>query len=260
VTQPHTAADSASRSAAQPELSIVVPALNEEECVERLVDEVKKEVLDAGIDGELVVVDDGSGDQTLARLRALAVRYRWLKVLHRPQPQGQSAAMYAGIHASRGRYVAMLDADLQNDPSELLGMLQLLRGGEADLVQGDRSANRRDPFIRRCSSVVGRQTRKWLLGDSIRDTGCSLRMMRVEIARQLPLAYKGMHRFIPFYARMLGAKVVEVPVKHRPRQAGTAKYGVWNRALSGLMDCLAVRWMRKRYRDTSARPVEGGEG
>lgn len=239
-----------------PELSIVVPALNEQECVERLVQEVKHSILDAGIDAELIVVDDGSTDQTLPRLRALAKQFSWLRVLHRPQAQGQSAAMYAGIHAGRGRYVAFLDADLQNDPAELPAMLARLRSGGADLVQGDRSANRRDTVVRRCSSWVGRTTRRLLLGDSIRDTGCSLRIMRAEFARPLPLVFKGMHRFIPFYAKMLGARVVEVPVRHRPRQAGTAKYGIWNRALPGLLDCLAVRWMRQRYRDTAADPVE----
>lgn len=246
-------------AATAPELSIVVPALNEQECVDRLVRELQATILDVGIDAEVIVVDDGSTDQTLPRLRDLGRSHCWLRVLHRPKAQGQSAAMYAGIHACRGRYVAFLDADLQNDPAELPAMLARLRAGGADLVQGDRSANRRDTLVRRCSSWVGRSTRRLLLGDSIRDTGCSLRMMKVEFARQLPLVFKGMHRFIPFYAKMLGARIVEVPVRHRPREAGTAKYGIWNRALPGLIDCLAVRWMHKRYRDTHAVPVENAQ-
>jgi len=246
-------------SAGHPELSIVVPALNEQECVDRLVQEIKPTVVDAGLAALLIVVADGSTDQTLPRLQALARSLSWVRVLHREKAQGQSAAMYAGIHASRGRYVAFLDADLQNDPAELPGMLARLRAGGVDVVQGDRSANRRDTVVRRCSSWVGRSTRRMLLGDCIRDTGCSLRMMKSDFARQLPLTFKGMHRFIPFYAKMLGARIVEVPVHHRPREAGTAKYGVWNRALPGLVDCLAVRWMRKRYRDTGAHPVEDAQ-
>lgn len=240
----------------QPELSIVVPALNEEDNVEPLVNEVRQTIIEAGIDAELIVVDDGSTDQTLSRLIALAQTYPWVRPMHRDKALGQSAAMQAGIQAARGTYVATLDADLQNDPADLPPMLALLRAGDVDMVQGDRSANRRDTLVRRVTSWVGRTARGTILGDKIRDTGCTTRVVKRDIAAQFPLQFKGMHRFMPVYARMLGAKIVEQPVHHRPRVAGVAKYGVLNRGLVGLIDCFAMRWMLRRHRKwMTAQPV-----
>jgi glycosyltransferase involved in cell wall biosynthesis len=169
---------------------------------------------------------------------------------------GQSAAFHAGFRACRGGLIAVLDADLQNDPADLPAMLELLQRERADMVQGDRSRNRRDNFVRRIGSIVGRRFRGWILGDTIRDTGCSLRLLKREIAVQLPLEFKGMHRFIPVMARQLGYKVVEMAVTHRPRAAGETKYGmgITQRALPGLIDCFAVRWMSKRR-----RPVDSAE-
>ncbi|HEX7008473.1 MAG TPA: glycosyltransferase, partial [Phycisphaeraceae bacterium] len=166
----------------------------------------------------------------------------------------------------RGLFIATLDADLQNDPADLPAMLELVRSGQADMVQGDRSRNRQDNVVRRVGSVVGRRFRRWLLGDPIRDTGCSARVVRAHIAKQFPLQFKGMHRFMPVYARMLGAQVVEMPVNHRPRAAGQTKYGlgVLNRGIAGFIDCLALRWMMKRYRDTTVHHADlhtaDGEG
>lgn len=238
----------------QPELSIVIPALNEEDNVRPLVEQVKIHVRDAGVDAELIIVDDGSTDQTLPRLKELCRTHPWVRVLHRDQPRGQSSAMYAGIQAARGKWIATLDADLQNDPADLPKMLAILRQGNADMVQGDRSRNRRDNIVRRCGSIVGRRARGLILDDPIRDTGCSARVVRADIAKQFPLMFKGMHRFMPVYARMLGARIVEMGVTHHPRAAGTTKYGfgVLNRGFAGFVDALAVRWMLKRYRDTRA--------
>lgn len=239
------------------ELSIVVPALDEEDSVGPLVREVELGVRGAGVEAELIVVDDGSTDRTLERLRALVVEgdgRRWLRVLHRDRPQGQSAAMHAGILAARGRYIATLDADLQNDPAELPAMLRLLQREGAGMVQGDRSAARRDNAVRRAGSVVGRKARNWLLRDPTRDTGCSARVMRADLAKAIPLQFKGMHRFFPAYIRLSGGRVIELPVQHRPRAAGQTKYGlgVFNRGFAGMLDLLAVRWMSRRIRDAAA--------
>jgi dolichol-phosphate mannosyltransferase len=103
---------------------------------------------------------------------------------------------------------------------------------------------------------VGRFFRRWLLGDTIRDTGCSLRILRRIVALDLPLQFRGIHRFIPITARQLGYTVVEMPVKHRPRISGKPKYGVWNRAFCGIPDCLAVRWMRSRRRPVDYEQIE----
>lgn len=240
-----------------PELSVVVPALNEAENVRPLVEEIERAVRGAGIDAELIVVDDGSSDGTDRRLLELAATRPWLRVLRRPKPQGQSAAMAAGIMVARGRYVATMDADLQNDPADLPRMLALLKERGADFVQGDRSRDRRDSWMRRRASWVGRSARKLILRDPVRDTGCSARVLRADIARRLPLQYRGMHRFFPAYAQRLGATVIEFPVAHRPREAGQTKYGVGvlSRGLAGLADCFAVRWMGRRLRDVTAEEL-----
>ncbi|MDX2116526.1 MAG: glycosyltransferase family 2 protein [Planctomycetota bacterium] len=251
-----------------PRISLIAPAHNEAENVQRLVEEVGR--AGPGLaralggepgDFEFVLVDDGSTDDTRARALALQPERPWLRIIAmtRTPPGkggGQSAAFHAGFRACRAPLVGVLDADLQNDPADLLAMLELLQRQNADMVQGDRSANRRDNLVRRVGSIVGRRFRAWILGDTIRDTGCSLRLLKREIAVQLPLEFRGMHRFIPVTARHLGYKVVEMPVSHRPRVAGETKYGmgVLTRALPGLIDCFAVRWMRTRR-----RPVESAE-
>ncbi|HCT44593.1 MAG TPA: glycosyltransferase [Phycisphaerales bacterium] len=170
---------------------------------------------------------------------------------------GQSAAFHAGFRATRGRLIAVLDADLQNDPADIPKMLDLLEEANADFVQGDRSAVRKqgDSTIRLFGSWVGRSFRRVLLGDTITDTGCSLRVMKREIALQLPLEFMGMHRFIPATARHLGYTVVEMPVNHRHRHAGEPKYGmgITKRALPGLVDLFAVRYMRNRRRPVSSQ-------
>lgn len=238
-------------------LSIVVPALNEADNVAQLLAQIDQHVVKVVPQTELIVVDDGSTDQTLAHLQALAASHPWLRVLHRPCPMGQSAAMGAGIAAARGRFIATLDADLQNDPADLPNMLHLLEKHQADLVQGDRSRDRRDTLVRRVGSVVGRLARRWLLGDPVRDTGCSARVMRCKYARRIPLQFRGMHRFIPAWVAIMGGVVIETPVSHRARLAGTTKYGmgVLTRGPAGLRDLFAVRWMRSRWRDIDLTPT-----
>ncbi|MBL8762206.1 MAG: glycosyltransferase family 2 protein [Phycisphaerae bacterium] len=245
-----------------PRISVVAPAHNEEANIDRLVQEVHDALAPRGISFEFIVVDDGSTDSTRAKVHALMNDRPWLRcvAMTRTPPgkgNGQSAAFHAGFRATRGEYVAVLDADLQNDPAEIPAMLDLLLAQRADMVQGDRSHARKDNAIRKVGSWVGRVFRKLLLGDTIRDTGCSLRLMKREIAVQLPLEFRGMHRFIPVTARHLGYTVVEMPVKHRARIAGVPKYGlgIMQRAIPGLIDCFAVRYMRNRRRAVSSVEV-----
>lgn len=238
-------------------LSIVIPVHNEQENIAPLVQQVKETVVAKGINTELIIVDDGSTDDTRKSLLLEAENCPWVVALARDKGQGQSAAMYAGIQAARGEFVATLDGDLQNDPADLPLMLEKLKTEGADMVQGDRSRHRQDTFGRRIGSAVGRAARRWLIGDCVRDTGCSARVVRCSVAKQFPLAFKGMHRFMPAYAAMLGAKIIEMPVKHHPRQAGKTKYGVgvFSRGVAGFFDCLAVRWMKKRYRNCSVQKL-----
>jgi dolichol-phosphate mannosyltransferase len=245
-------------------LSVVAPAHNEQDNLEPLIEQIATALGESAIAFELIVIDDGSTDRTRHVLAEQMVDRPWLRALTMTKTppgrgNGQSAAFYAGIRAAAGELVALLDADLQNDPADIPQMIQKLDAQGADMVQGDRSANRRDNIVRTFSSWIGRTFRRCLLGDTIRDTGCSLRVFKREVGLALPLQYRGMHRFIPFYAQELGYVVVEAAVNHRPRVAGVAKYGVWNRALPGLRDLIAVRWMRRRLRSTDCRLIDAKE-
>jgi glycosyltransferase involved in cell wall biosynthesis len=243
------------------ELSLIAPAHNEQDNIIGLIEDVEAAMCGAGVSFEFIIIDDGSTDATAAKLAACRATRPWLRtfrMLNTPpgKGNGQSAAFFAGLRRARGELIALLDADRQNDPTDLPAMIRLLRERDADMVQGDRSANRRDTIVRIFSSWVGRTFRRTLLGDTIRDTGCSLRVFKRELGLQLPLQYKGMHRFIPVYARTLGYMVIETPVHHRPRIAGEAKYGIWNRALPGLRDLFAVRWMRTRLRPVQCEATD----
>ncbi len=249
-------------TATTPEISVVAPAHNEQENVDQLVREIESAMNAGGLRYEIVIVDDGSTDSTRAKLAALMATRPHLRVIAMTNTppgkgNGQSAAFHAGFRACRGEFIAVLDADLQNDPAEIPSMLRLARETGAGLVQGDRSHARKDNAVRRVGSIVGRLFRRWLLGDTIRDTGCSLRVMKREIGVRLPLEFRGMHRFIPVTARHLGYKVVEMPVKHRPRIAGETKYGmgVVQRAIPGLIDLFAVRYMKNRRRPVSSEEI-----
>jgi glycosyltransferase involved in cell wall biosynthesis len=254
-----------------PDLSVVAPAHNEEENIAALVREVAAAL--RAIEYEFIIVDDGSTDSTRAKILAEMAanpRVRCVAMTRTPpgKGNGQSAAFHAGFRAARGPLIAVLDADLQNDPRDLPMMLDTMRRTGADMIQGDRSHARKDTIVRRYGSIVGRVFRRLILGDSVRDTGCSLRVMKREFALGLPLEFRGMHRFIPVGVAHQGGKVVEVQVNHRPRAAGTTKYGAGlKRAIPGLVDCFAVRYMKDRRRPTenieviaSASPRPAADG
>jgi glycosyltransferase involved in cell wall biosynthesis len=187
-------------------------------------------------------VDDGSRDGSAERLADLAKRDERVRVLRFAENSGQSAAFAAGFQAARGEVVATLDADLQNDPADLPRLLAAL--DRADVVNGVRQG-RRDGWVRKVSSRVGNGFRNWMTRESVSDVGCSLRVMRASYLRRVKL-YRGMHRFLPTLLRLEGARVIELPVSHRPRRHGRSKYGIANRLFVGIADVFAVRWMQKR--------------
>jgi dolichol-phosphate mannosyltransferase len=235
-----------------PDLSVVIPARDEAENLPALLDEMEQKL--AGIRIEAIVVDDGSSDVTPELLGRLRERHPWLVALRHDEPLGQSAALASGFRTARGAAIATIDGDRQNDPGDLPALWAIVRGGDADLAQGFR-ADRRDPLLRRAAAAAARPVRRILLGDTTRDIGCATRVMTAELARRLPLDFRGMHRFLPILARMQGARVVERPVTHRPRPAGRSNYGILDRGVSGFFDCLAVRWMLRRHRPPGARPI-----
>ncbi|MEQ8769549.1 MAG: glycosyltransferase family 2 protein [Phycisphaerales bacterium] len=238
------------------EVSVVAPAHNEEDNVAELVEQVGAALLPTGRSFEFILVDDASSDRTAEVCAELQPSRPWLRLISLAKSaggggNGQSAAFKVGFARANGDLIAVLDADLQNDPADIPAMLAELERTGADFVQGDRSRARADNWMRKQTSAIGRLFRRLILGDTIRDTGCSLRVMKREIAVRLPLEFKGMHRFIPATARHMGYTVVEMPVNHRERHAGETKYGsmgITKRAIPGLIDCFAVRYMRSRRR------------
>ncbi len=233
-------------------LSVVVPAYNERESVQRLVESVEAALREVCA-FELVVVDDGSTDGTREALLELAKQHTELRVVALDAHHGQTCGTAAGIRAARGDILVTIDADLQNPPSEIAKLLAEL--DRADAVVGYR-VKRNDSGLRRFSSRFANGIRNRITHETIRDTGCSLKAFRTEQLREVAL-FEGMHRFLPTLLKMHGRTVVEVAVDHQPRAAGTSKYGVWNRVFKALLDCLAVRWMQwrvLRYSFTDVTP------
>jgi len=229
-----------------PALSLVVPAFNEEENLPELVAEIRSALAPVGLDWELLLVDDGSTDGSPAVMERLRREEPRIRILRHRKNAGQSAALAWGFRAARGTLVATLDADLQNDPADLPRLLAELDRG-FDVVSGVR-VDRRDPWVRRVSSRIANAVRNWATDERITDVGCSLKVYRAEFLEHLPM-FTGMHRFLPTLVRWNGARVTEVPVRHRPRRHGVGKYGIGNRLFRALADLFAVRWMRKRWID-----------
>jgi len=227
------------------ELSIVVPLHNEEGNVARLVGEIADAL--AGREFELLLVDDGSTDRTLAEALRLGSTVPQLRVLQRPSRLGQSAAIWCGVEAARASWIVTLDGDCQNDPRDIGGLLAA-RDAERDesvrLVVGHRTT-RRDSRWRRFQSRVANAVRGTLLGDRTPDTGCGLKLFARDTFLALP-RFDHMHRFLPALFIREGARVLSVPVHHRPRAAGRSKYGMLERLAAGLIDLGGVLWLMHR--------------
>lgn len=228
-------------------VSIVIPVFNEAESVPVLLQELSRmaSTLESAV--EVVFVDDGSTDGSDRVLADLASSNESVRVVRLARNQGQSAALAAGFRRARGEVIVTLDADLQNDPADIPRALALL--ADCDVVSGVR-VNRRDDWVRRWSSRIANGVRRRLLHDGVTDVGCSLKAYRAEMLRDLP-EFKGMHRFLPALVQLKGARVREMPVHHRARVYGQAKYGIGNRLWRGLADLMAVRWLRSRWIDPS---------
>jgi glycosyltransferase involved in cell wall biosynthesis len=218
-------------------VSVVVPLYNEEQSVAML----QRELADAltGLDYEIIFVDDGSQDETVARI-ATDPRTR---VLRFEKNTGQSAAIFAGLHAVRSEVAVLIDGDLQNDPADIPRLLAEISRG-ADLVCGYR-AQRKDTLLKRITSRVANFVRSRFTRDGVRDTGCTLKAMRRDCIAEL-VPFKGMHRFIPALVKGAGYRLVEIPVNHRLRRFGQSKYGLGNRALRATIDMFGVRWLLSR--------------
>ncbi len=226
-----------------PFFSIVIPVKNEEASVPDLAAEIDKAFTGADFAWEVLWVDDGSTDCTLDIIKALPKPHRWISFARN---FGQSAAFAAGFRDAKGEWVGTLDGDGQNDPADLLRQLAHGRAQDVDMVNGIRQ-RRKDNLIRKISSKIGNGTRNLITGKSVTDVGCSTRVVKRRFVENMPF-FHGNHRFIPTLAMMAGARIAEIPVNHRPRHGGKSKYGISNRAFSGLRDCFGVRWLKARHR------------
>jgi len=233
-------------------LSVVVTVFNEEDNVIPLC-EKEYEALE-GIDYELILVDDGSTDNTVENVRKVANSRTKLLVFNKNY--GQSTAMTAGIDAAKGDYIVTMDGDLQNDPSDIPNMMAKLESSGMDVVAGVR-ANRQDGFVlRKFPSKIANWLIRSLTDVRLSDYGCSLRIYRKDIAKNLGL-YGELHRFIPVLAKLQGAKMTEVDVKHHSRIHGESKYGI-NRTFRVMADLILMIFFQKYFR----RPMHlfGGFG
>jgi dolichol-phosphate mannosyltransferase len=232
-------------SDSQPQLSVVVPCHNEEANLRRLVAALHEALKPLNLQYEIIITDDTSTDGSWALLKEMAGVDPRLRAQRFAKNSGQSAALWAGIRAARGAWIATLDADLQNDPRDLPLLLEGLKN--FDCVCGSRVAARSqgDNFVRIASSRIANAVRNQLSGESISDAGCCFRVFKRESVADLKF-FKGMHRFLPTLIKMEGFTVTEVPIRQNPRLAGKGHYGILNRLFASFYDLMAVRWMKKR--------------
>lgn len=223
-----------------PTISIVIPAYNESDSLAQLHEEVTSTLGGMGVAYEIIIVDDGSNDgtdQVLARMAAMDYRVIALRLTRN---QGKSAAYRAGFAHARGEILFTLDADLQDDPREIPGMLRVLRGGDVDLVVGWKQQRLQNEPGKALPSKLFNYALRWLFGLRLHDSNCGFRALRAEVVSSLVLR-GDYYRFIPQMAHLKGFRVAESPVQHRRRQYGASKYG-WSRFLTGLLDATALRF------------------
>jgi glycosyltransferase involved in cell wall biosynthesis len=237
------------------DLSVVIPVKNEAGNIAPLVAEIVAAlaVRDQGLaEYEIVYVDDGSDDATVAEIGRLQASVPQLRFLRHARSCGQSAAIRSGVRAARGRWIATLDGDGQNDPADIPALWRIAQAspeGSPLLIAGHR-ARRRDSWSKRQASRLANAVRRRLLHDDTLDTGCGLKLFPRVLFLELPF-FDHMHRFLPALVLREGGIVRSLPVNHRPRQRGTSKYGVFDRLSVSIADLLGVMWLRRRH----ARPV-----
>ena len=240
------------KTAMPPQLSIVAPVYNEAGNLERLVAETHDAMTSAGLDYELILVDDRSTDGSRDVLTELATGNERPRVLSLERHAGQSAALLAGLRAARAPLVVTIDADLQNDPADIPAIVRLLE--DHDVVSGVR-AKRKDTAPRRLASWISNRVRRLILGDPCTDIGCALKGYRAAALQDLP-PFDGLHRFLPLLALRHGGNYAEIPVRHRARTAGASKYNIRGRFLRGVLDLFGVSWYRRRAVSVTVKALE----
>ena len=234
----------ASKNHQNPELSLFLPVLDEEENLRPMHAKIQSALDALGKTAEVIYVDDGSTDKSLSILKDIAASDDRVRVISLRRNYGQTAAMSAGIDAAKGEILIPMDADLQNDPADISRLLQKLDEGY-DVVSGWRK-NRQDKLIsRKIPSQIANRIISWIGGVPLHDYGCSLKAYRREVIQDVRL-YGEMHRFIPIYASWAGARVAEIPVDHHARTMGKSKYGI-SRTIKVVFDLITIKFMAEYH-------------
>jgi len=233
------------------DLSIVLPVYNEEGSLPSLISELTDALQELGRSYEIVAVDDGSSDDSVAVLRRLQEQEPYLRIIQFRRNFGQTAAFTAGFDYARGEIIVTMDADGQQNPADIASLLKVMEEGDYDLVNGWRQ-NRKEPFLtRKLPSMIA----NWLIANAsdihLHDRGCSLKALRRDLVKQIHL-YGELHRFIPEVASLIGVRIAEVPVSDRPRKAGKSKYGALSRTPRVILDLITVSFLLSY----SSRPMQ----
>jgi dolichol-phosphate mannosyltransferase len=223
-------------------ISFVIPVYNEVLNIIPLFSEISVVMVEINLPYEIIFIDDCSTDGSLDVLRKLSELSTNVRYVSLQENKGQSAALAAGFKEVSGDVVITMDADLQNDPRDIPGMLEYYK--DYDMVVGWRY-HRNDSFSKILASKIGNRIRTRVTGDEIHDTGCSLKIMKSSMVKKIKI-FRGLHRFLSTLMRLEGASVVEVKVHHRARKFGVSKYTNLKRGIEGFQDLMAVRWMMKR--------------
>jgi glycosyltransferase involved in cell wall biosynthesis len=221
-------------------ISVIIPVFNEEKNILPLYEKLNSVLEGIGKDYEVIFIDDGSSDDTLSILKPICKKDPRIKFISFSRNYGQTSALSAGIDFSKGKIIIPMDGDLQNDPEDIPSLLQRIEEGY-DVVSGWRK-DRKDPFLnRRLPSIIANKLISLIGGVHLHDYGCTLKAYRKDILKNVRL-YGEMHRFIPIYAKWVGARVSEIPVRHFPRKFGSSKYGV-NRVFKVILDLMVIKFL-----------------
>jgi dolichol-phosphate mannosyltransferase len=230
--------------------SIVIPVRNEQGSLTKLQEEIDQTMANLKVNYEVIYVNDASSDASEQIIKELRGSNPNIRLISFNKNQGQSAALWAGFKASRGQWIITIDADGQNPPAEIPKLLAI-KDRPYDCVTGVRTM-RKDSSARKAASWLAHFFRKFILGDTTQDTGCSLRIFKSEIITSFP-CFKNFHRFFIFLLRSQSFRVKEVPVKHRKRSAGETKYNNLTRLGEGIIDIWGVFWLKKRLINYSTK-------
>ena len=225
------------------QLTIIVPVYNEEENLDRVKTELSEFLKISEMPAKVLLVNDGSSDNSLSKMQDIVNSDEDFHYISFEKNAGLSAAIAAGFEHADTEWVGYIDADLQTNPEDF--NVLIAESADYDLITGVRS-NRKDSLVKNLSSTIANGIRRSFTHDGMDDTGCPLKIIRTSYAKKIPM-FKGLHRFLPAMILLLNGRIKQVTVRHYPRIAGEAKYGLWNRLLGPLMDCFAYLWMKKKY-------------